>query len=603
MCGIAGFSWADEALLKKMTDRISHRGPDAEGSMVDLSVSLGHRRLSILDLSEKGAQPMQYQNVWITFNGEIYNFWEIRRELEGLGHRFESESDTEVILHAYSEWGTAFVPKMNGMWAFCLYDQAKGKLILSRDRFGVKPLYYYHDQKKLIFSSELKAIRTHQLDLQIDTESLQGYFYQKYIPNNRSIFTKIHKLPPSHHLFFDLQTGEARLEKYFDLEKEIETCSKIPLEKRLEQIPALLENAVEIRLISDVPVGSFLSGGVDSSLVSAIIAQKKQDFDTFSIGFREESFNELPYAKQVADHIKTRHHIEVLELDENLIPQIIAQLDEPFGDASLLPTFLLSRMTRQKVTVALSGDAADEVFGGYDAYKAYKISSYVPNFVISGLRFFAQFIPASDKNLSWGFKIKKFISDYHPEASRRHLNWLSQTNPTQRQKLFKFPPLSNEKLIETKPEDSLLEVQMTDMRTYLVDDILTKVDAASMMNSLEVRNPFLDFRLVPLVLSLPDDQKIRGLETKYFLKKIAEKYVPKGNIYRSKKGFAVPISKWIKESELIKSYLVENKYYKHDFVEQTYVERLYSEHLAGKQDHSRVLWLVFVFNFWHDKNV
>lgn len=598
MCGIAGFNWKDESLVKKMTDTLQHRGPDGEGQYVDKSVSLGHRRLAIIDLSEKGKQPMIYKNYVLTFNGEIYNFEEVKELLLQKGHQFESESDTEVILHAYEEWGVECLEYLNGMWAFCIYDKDNQQLFLSRDRFGIKPLYYYWDKKQFIFASELKAIRKHDLFLDINLEALNFYLYQKYIGKELSIFQQINKLAPSSYLLLDLKNHNLQKGVYYDLKKEIEQQKQMPLADRLDKVEVILKDAVQKRLLADVPVGSFLSGGVDSSLISAIIAQDKKDFNTFSIGFKAKSFDETPFSKIVAKHIGTQHHIQYLEIEEDLIKHVIGTLDEPFGDASVLPTFLLSKITKEKVTVSLSGDAGDEIFGGYDSYKAYQMARFFPNFLLKPMRFLANTLPASDKKLSFTFKVKKFLNDYDTNVQRRHLNWMSQMNEEQRNKLLTKGFLKNQELIEVNNENSLLAIQLNDVHNYLVEDILKKVDIASMLNALEARVPFLDHRLVPLVLSLPDDYKIKGLETKSYLKKISEKYIPKEIIYRKKRGFSVPVAKWIKESSFVKEVLLENDYLGHQLFDKKMIESLYQEHLAGKADFSRLLWLVFVFNYW-----
>lgn len=605
MCGIAGFSFPNQQLIKQMTDAIQHRGPDAEGFFVNDRISLGHRRLSILDLSEKGKQPMSFNGLVICYNGEVYNYLEIKQKLKNLGHQFQSDTDTEILLHAYQEWGQGFVNQLNGMWAFCIYDPTKNLLFISRDRYGIKPLYFYHQNKKFIFSSELQAITTHNIPKEIDLKGLNTFFYQKYIYDNQeksiSIFKHIHKLPPAHNLIFKLDTHQLKIEKYYDLTKEIQKAQQIPIQERLEQIPELIEDAVEKRLIADVPVGSFLSGGVDSSLISAIIARKKSDFDTFSIGFQEKTFNETEFSRTVAEHIQTRHHVEILDLDEQLIPHLVENMDEPFGDPSILPTFLLSKMTRKHVTVALSGDAADELFGGYDSYKAYQMAKLVPNFVAGSAKNITSWLRGSDKNLSTLFKVKKFFKDYHPNVNRRHLNWMSQTDEKQRQQLFGQNYYPNSDLLAVEKDDSLLSVQMTDMNYYLIGDILKKTDMASMLNSLEVRVPFLDYRLVPLALSLPPEYKIKRFETKHFLKELTTKYVPESVVYRPKKGFAVPLSKWLKESQFMREFLLGKTYFEHDFLAIQEVEKAYQEHLSGRHDHSRMLWLVFVFNYWYFK--
>ena len=602
MCGISGFSFPDQDLITRMNDAIRHRGPDGEGVFVDERISLGHRRLAIIDLSEKGTQPMVYKDYLITYNGEIYNFIDLKNELSAKGHRFGSASDTEVILHAYEEWGFDCVKRFNGMWAFCLYDKMKNILFLSRDRFGIKPLYYFYDKHKLIFSSEIKAITKHNLKLEINKTALNYYFYQKYITGNHSIYKQIYALEPSHNLIFNLKTGIIENQKYFKLEEEIERMKQQPLKERLATVEKLLIDAVKKRLTADVPVGSFLSGGLDSSIISSIIAREKKDFDTFSIGFKEKSFNELHYSIIVAEFIKTRHHYQIMDPGAEMIHHIFSRLDEPFGDSSIIPTFLLSGITREKVVVSLSGDAGDEIFGGYDTYQAFQLAKLLPACLMKTGKHLINTLPASDQYSSTRLKVAKFFKDYHPNRVIRHLNWMSQTDEIQRKQLLQENYTDIEKYIETPLKSKLIDIQLNDIKNYLAADILKKVDAASMMVSLEARIPFLDYRLVPLVLSLPERYKINFLRVKYLLKKIGQNYLPSGIIHRKKQGFAIPLSKWIKESELIKSYLLDNKHYMHKLINKEFVANQYQKHLTNKGDYSRLLWLVFVFNFWYDQS-
>ncbi len=604
MCGIVGFSASDKRVLEKMTDSIRHRGPDAEGFFVDEDVSLGHRRLSIIDLSEKAAQPMLYKDFVIVFNGEIYNFQELRAELEQLGHTFISNSDTEVVLHAYEQWQADCVNRFNGMWAFCIYNKNSKKLFLSRDRFGIKPLYYFFDSQQLVFASELKAIKAFGFDLKINKKALSFFFYQKYIGADLSIFKHVFKLRPAENLEFCLQKKSLKKYFYYDLLKEIREAEKRDLRSRISEIESVLEDAIEKRLIADVPVGSFLSGGLDSSLISAVIAQKKSNFQTFSIGFRDKSYNELEFSKIVAKHINTGHNYEMLEMDESILKKVLATLDEPFGDSSVLPTFLLSKITKKKVTVSLSGDAGDELFGGYDTYWGFKIANLMPEFVVSLLRFFVKFIPSLKKKVSLEFKIKRFLRDFQKNATKRHLNWMATFTEAERKQLLTCEAVSNENLIPTAGNrNQLQDIQVLDVQNYLPEDILKKVDIASMANSLEVRVPFLDYRLVPLVLSLPDRCKIKGFRSKYLLKKIGARFVPKLILKRKKRGFTVPIARWIEKSELVHAYLSEAKYYKHGLLNREYVMQLLGLHLSRKGDYARHLWLVFVFNYWYDKNL
>lgn len=598
MCGIAGFNWIDQTLVAQMTACLTHRGPDASGLFCEDGVSLGHRRLSILDLSEKGAQPMQFGHLAIVYNGEIYNFQEVREELKSLGHQFHSNCDTEVILHAYDAWDADCVNKFNGMWAFCIYDKKNEHLFLSRDRFGVKPLYYFFDKKKFLFASELKAMCAAGLPLEIDKDALNSYFYQKYIGGNLAIFKNFYKLRPGHNLTFDLKTISITVTQYYNLEGQIQECRSLPLEERLQSFESLISDAVEKRLIADVPVGSFLSGGVDSSLISAMIAKNKKDFKTFSIGFNDASYDEIKYSKIVAEHIKTDHHYKYLDIDEELIKYVVSNMDEPFGDSSILPTYLLSKITREFVTVSLSGDAGDEVFGGYDSYKAWKLCQRLPYCFISSLGKIAKLLSPSEKKLSFAFKAKKFVDDFDSNSIRRHLNWMSTFNDTARKQLLGTNFVAADALFPCGDDDSLVSLQLNDMHNYLAEDILKKVDLASMLNSLEVRVPFLDYRIVPLALSLPQKYKIRGLQTKWLLKRIAIKYLPNGIVHRKKRGFTVPVSRWISKSDFIRNVLTDRTFFRHNQLSFEYVQQLLHDHLAKKSDNARKLWLIFVFNYW-----
>jgi len=620
MCGINGFNWADKETIARMNSKIEHRGPDDSGIYLDNNVTLGHQRLSILDLSEAGHQPMFYSkefgacseeykkelmiksNVGINFNGEIYNFPELKADLEKKGYIFSTRTDTEVILASYLEWGFDCVKRFNGMWAFCIYDKTKNILFLSRDRFGVKPLYYYFDKGKFIFSSELKAIQEHNLNLTINKKALNFYFYQGYIGDNLTIYNNCFKLKPSESLIFDLSKESIKIKKYYDLKEEIEKISKISLKKRVDSVKGILTDAIEKRLISDVPIGSFLSGGVDSSTISAIIAKKHKNFDTFSIGFKEKEYDESKYSKIVSDYIKTNHFYRILTLDENLIEEVIKNLDEPFGDSSIFPTYLVSKIAKEKVTVALSGDAGDEIFAGYDPYLAYKMIKYIPKILFFPLKIFSRALKGSSDKTDIKFKMSRFISGLSLNSNKSRLNWLAQIEESERRTILKENFIKNDALINIPKGHGLLTLQLLDMQNYLPGDILRKVDFASMLNSLEVRTPFLDYRLVPLVLSLPERYKIRLLRTKWLLKNIAKGLIPKEILKRKKKGFSVPLSKWVKESHLIKEFITKKEYFKHNLIDYDYTQNLFREHLGEENNNSRQLWLIFIFNYWYNKH-
>jgi asparagine synthase (glutamine-hydrolysing) len=598
MCGIAGFNWNNPEHIRMMTDAICHRGPDDEGFYCDDRVSLGHRRLSIIDTSTRGHQPMRYEHLQIVYNGEVYNYLELRMELESAGYQFHSDTDTEVILLAYHRWGADCVNRFNGMWAFCIYDAQKKTLFLSRDRFGVKPLYYYFDGDRFLFASELKAIRPLIGDVRINTTAVNYFFYQKYIGSDMTIYDRCSKLRPSENLFFDLEKRQIRKSTYFDLPAQVEQCRSQDLSERLGAVENIITDAVRRRLIADVPVGSFLSGGLDSSLISAIITQQRQNFQTFSIGFEDESYDEVPFSRQVAEHINTRHHVEYLAIDEPLIERVIGSMDEPFGDASLLPTALLSQMTRKHVTVCLSGDAGDEVFAGYDSYKAYQLARFIPAGMVRMSRPLLNMLPPSEKKLSLAFKMQKFAEDYHHDPGRRHLDWMAAFTDRDRLGLLADKFIRADDFIRPSGRNDLTGMQLGDFEGYLPEDILKKVDMASMMVSLEVRVPFLDYRLVPLVLSLPDKYKIRYLRTKWLLKKIASGLLPGQIIHRKKRGFTVPVSGWLRKSSLIRQFITDREFYGHGFLSYDYASQLLADHTNRQRDNARRLWLIFVFNYW-----
>lgn len=417
-----------------------------------------------------------------------------------------------------------------------------------------------------------------------------------------AIFENCHKLEPSRNLIFNLTTKKITRKKYYNLQQEIVTCRNTPLDERLDSIQSIIVDAVEKRLVSDVPIGSFLSGGLDSSFISAIISQKRKDFDTYSIGFRENSYDELEYSKQVADHIRTKHYYEYMKIDENIVKHVVENMDEPFGDSSVIPTYLLSKIARHKSTVVLSGDGADEVFGGYDIYKAFKIAQYIPAPLGRLSKYLIDLLPPSDKKLSMTFKMKRFFRNFNADINRRHLDWMATFDDPQRKNLLNENFLTSPSFIDCDSQENLLSIQLNDIQNYLAEDILKKVDLASMLNSLEVRVPFLDHLLVPLVLSLPEKYKIRNLKTKWLLKHFAGAYLPENVIRRPKRGFTVPVSQWIRKSDMIREFIADSDYYRHNLLNHNYVQNLLDAHISNKQDNARQLWLVFVFNYWWNKN-
>ena len=552
MCGINGFNWQDKKLIKSMNNSLKHRGPDAEGEYLNKKISLGHRRLSIIDLSEKANQPMNYghnkKKTIIVYNGEIYNFKELRDDLEKKGYKFNSNSDTEVILASYLEYGFDCVKKFNGMWAFCIYDLDKNILFLSRDRFGKKPLYYFFDEKKFIFSSELKGILKHKITPEIKKESIDLYLSLGFIPAPYSIYKNIYKLEANQNLIFDLSNRE--INKYFYY--YIPEYSPINNKKKLiKQGRELLKDAVKLRLVSDVPLGAFLSGGIDSS---SIVAQMSDFIDlknlnTFSIGF-EGKYDESDYSKLMKDLLKTKHHHEYFsEKDFNYVldkEKLFYYYDEPFSEQSMFPTFNLSKLTRKYVTVALSGDGGDEIFSGYSRYKIAKQLEFIRKLPLFIRKLLLKVTSLSKKgflkNLEEGLKLsllplKKFYSEsrtyiYKPEITKKILD----------EKMSYCLNLTKNNLPEA--------VRLMDIIFYtLPDRFLLNVDRASMSNSLEVRCPFLDYRLLEYSMKIPSKWKLSLFDTKIILKDILKKILPNKILKRKKVGFTPPLIEWINKSE------------------------------------------------------
>ena len=572
MCGIAGFfGHGNQESLKQMTDSIAYRGPDADGFYVDANhgVYLGHRRLSILDLAG-GAQPMQDTTgeYIITFNGEIYNHRDLRAELTKQGVRFATaDSDTETLLEAYKKWGPPMLEKLNGMFAFVIYDKLRNTAFAARDRFGKKPFFYTVQHNTFVFASELHAVCKHpSVAADISTTSLQKYFAYGYIPAPRSLYENIYKLPGGHYMLFEVATLSVRIEQWWSF--AIEPTTNIPANPEQEwgeQIIDLLSKAVERRLMSDVPFGFFLSGGIDSSALVAMASKHLpgEQINTFSIGFTESSFDERAYAQLVAEKYQTTHRTEVLDLDKalDLLPHILSTLDEPMGDSSLLPTYLLCNVTRKHVTVALGGDGADELFCGYDPFRALKYAKaykkYVPRLVHQAISMVAARLPVSHQNMSLDFKIKRTLRGLGYDAKFWNAVWMGPLAPPELNDLF-GTNLSMDDLYSEAIEawDGCASDNYLDKATefyvklYLQDDILVKVDRASMMNSLEVRAPFLDINLVNLVRTIPAQYRFRNGQSKYILKKALEPYLPHEILYRPKKGFGVPIGKWMSDGKI-----------------------------------------------------
>ncbi len=626
MCGIAGFfsfkeehrsDFSKREIIGKMTEEIIHRGPDGNGFYIDELIALGMRRLSIIDL-EKGWQP-QYnedKSIVIVFNGEIYNFLQLKQELIKKGHIFKTNSDTEVIVHLYEEEGIDFVKYLNGMFAIALYDKKQKTLILSRDRMGIKPLHYSIFENFIIFGSEIKSIlKFPKFKKTIDPMSLYDFFTFEFISAPNSIYQNIKKILPGEMLI--IKRGKIQKVKYW--EPKIEK-KDYEFEELKEKIKETFLSSVKYRLISDVPLGVFLSGGIDSTLITGVASQFVSKLKTFSIGFKEETFNELSYAKIASDFFKTDHTEMILSYNKviELLPNIMNYLDEPLADASILPTYLVSYLSKQKITVALSGDGGDELFLGYDTYKAYKIAKYlrwIPKPIVNLGKELSSFLPASQKRISLEFKIKKFLSglNYKPEIS--NYIWWGAYPPKLKKRLFTqdflnllkdykdFSPINFylKKLKNIK--DPLDRINYLDLHLYLQDDLLPKVDRMSMATSLEVRVPFLDHRMVELALSIKNNLRMKGFKTKYILKESLKEFIPPPLFKRPKIGFDIPLGKWLRQElkDYMFSLLNERALKEHGFFNVNFIEEIINTHIKGKHNYRQLIWPLMIFQNWYKK--
>lgn len=617
ICGIVGPDRVDREVLARMTRVLRHRGPDDEGFYIAEyedggAVGLGFRRLSIIDL-DSGNQPISNEDgsVQVVFNGEIYNFRELRRELETRGHRFATNADTEVLVHLYEELGPRCVERLNGMFAFALWDENARRLLLARDRFGKKPLYYAELGGSLLFGSELKALREHPLcACRLDFGALGRYLALEYVPTPHSIFEGVKKLPGGHLLLW--QAGSASVERYWDLSFGPYDEGRSD-EDYVDELRLRLREAVRRRLVSDVPLGAFLSGGIDSSSVVAMMAAElpAELVKTFSIGFGERSFDESDHARRVADHFRTDHHEDVFTASTllDLLPDVVDFLDEPLADPSVLPTYLLSRFTRQSVTVALGGDGADELLAGYPTFPADRVARLyrVPDSVHRRLLLpLADKLPTSTDNFSFDFKVKRFLRGAGSSADVRHPLWLGAFTPSEVGDVLvrdTADPLAEQRaFFESAPtKDKIERLVYLYAKTYLQDDILVKVDRASMACSLEVRAPFLDSELVEFLGRVPPRLKLRHFDTKHLLKRAMKGALPEGIADRPKKGFGVPVAEWLKGDlrEALRDELSPARLRSQGIFEPVEVQRLVSEHLAGRRDHRKPLWTLFVFQLWH----
>jgi asparagine synthase (glutamine-hydrolysing) len=630
MCGITGWANLDSHapppdgardLLHAMCERMIHRGPDSEGLFVTTGAALGMRRLAIIDLVT-GEQPVfnEDKSVSVILNGEIYNYRELRAMLEKRGHAFRSASDTEVLPHLYEEFGDAMVRELNGMFAFALWDSRRRRLLIARDRFGEKPLYWGVFDNTLLFASEPKVLLAHPaVQPSLNLNALRQYLSFDYVPAPLSIYEGINKLPAAHKL--TLENGRVNVERYWQL--SYKTAEPVPSENEAaEQLRELLADAVRMRLVSDVPLGVLLSGGVDSSTVAALAVRASSEaVKTFSISFAESSFDESAYARGVAKFLGTDHHEERLSanLAANLVSEIGAWMDEPFSDPSLVPTYLLSRFTRKHVTVALGGDGGDELFAGYQMYAGHRwaeVYKRFPTVVRRGLiEPVVKLLPVKTKNLSFDYKALRFVTGTKYDTVTRHHVWFGSFTPEEQQQLLTPEALAasdgeiyaDARAIaeECNSDDLVTQMQSVDTRLYLAEDILTKVDRASMAVSLEVRAPFLDPRVAEFAASLPCNYKLRGLKTKYILKKAVHELLPAFVTRRGKKGFGVPVAEWLKVKlrPLARDLLSPERVRRAGVFNPDFVARLQDEHERGVANHRKLLWTLLMFELWHESFV
>jgi asparagine synthase (glutamine-hydrolysing) len=626
MCGISGWfqtnSKAAAMGIESMTMTIAHRGPDDRGAEVFDNAALGMTRLSIIDLAG-GHQPManETEDCWIVFNGEIYNFLELRKELQAKGYRFKSHSDTEVILRAYEAWGDDCLNRMRGMFALAIYDcrsvdnadsvEKSSRLLLARDRVGKKPLYYYRDESRIIFGSEIKAILAHpSVQPRVRRNVLPLYLTYGYVPAPYTFFENVYELPPAHKLV--IQSGEVTIDRYWELPPQ-DAGTELSEKQYVERLRELFEDAVKVRLVSDVPLGAFLSGGVDSAAVVAFMTRiMHQPVKTFSIGFSDDpSFNELEHARVIAKKFNTEHHEFLVTPDAiDLLPTLVWHYDQPFADSSAIPSFLVAQMSREHVKVALTGDGGDELFAGYERFAAARVAENyrrTPRLLQNSVKQLLGIMPEATTYRSFVRRARRFVDSAALPLPERYLNWVGIFSPSQINELLtdaiESDPVSHfQTYFDSSHDGDLIGQLLTvNMKSYLPGDLLVKTDRMTMANSLEARCPFLDHQLLEFSCTIPSKLKLKGMTTKYILKRALEGILPKEIIHRQKHGFGVPVGQWFRTS--LKSYLHETLLSREALARGYFCEptlrRLIGEHESGKRDHGHRLWALLSLEVWH----
>lgn len=625
MCGICGFTHTVKAqanidMIKKMTSSLRHRGPDEEGYHCAAEISLGHRRLSIIDL-DTGKQPIHNEDktIYVVLNGEIYNFPELKKQLEAKGHIFYTKTDTEVLVHLYEEKDERFIDDIAGMFAFAIWDSKKHKLILARDRIGIKPLYYAHCNNGFAFASEPKAILLLPwIKGALDTKGLSYYLSYDFIPAPYCIYKEIRKLPPGYMMVY--QNGNLRNDRYWDMDLTDRLYYNLDEREIIDQIWGEFCNVVRSHLISDVPIGVLLSGGIDStSILAALREVGVNDIKTFSIGFEDPSFDESRYFRSAAFFFETEHHEEKFDSQHliDIIPTVASILDEPLADASIMPTYLLSQFARDYVKVALGGDGGDELFAGYPTYQAFSLARYyqkLPLVLRTAAEAIINKLPVSLNNMSFDFRAKKFIAGISYPPIERYYSWMG-TFSTEEKRSLLTPDLrinladlnSHDilyQLLDGKKFDSELgKILYLDSKLYLQESVLTKVDRASMAHGLEVRVPFLDHRFVDLVTGIPERLKLRCLKTKYIWKRAIEDRIPREIANRGKKGFGIPLAKWLcgDLKPLMLELLSEGRLKSQGIFDALTVKKLISDHLERRIDNRKKIWNLIIFQLWWER--
>jgi len=621
MCGITGKIYYDTrhfvelSELKQMTDSIRHRGPDDEGHFIDKNVGLGFRRLSIIDL-KSGHQPLcdKSSRYWITFNGEIYNFKEERTKLEKKGYVFKTNTDTEVIVNLYAEYKEKCVDYLRGMFAFVIWDKSERELFCARDRFGIKPFYYYSDNQKFVFGSEIKSIlQAENIDKSLSYNALDSYFAFGYITSDLSIYSSIKKLQPGHCMLLSINDKpKLEIKKYWEIDFQPDYAKTE--NQWVEEIEYCLSEAVKLHMISDVPLGAFLSGGIDSSSVVAMMAKNSNlPIQTFSIGFKEQTYNELKYAREIATKYNCDYHEQIVEPESiSVLSKLVSVYDEPFADASAIPTYVVSKFAREFVTVALSGDGGDELFAGYTIYrylqKINKYNSPSPFFNKNVWGTINKMIPQkiSGKGLSYFLsQNKEYLGAYLSIWNKNERKRLIRNNKMTLDYNYNAEMFKQNILSKSKSNDFIANLQYLDMQTYMVDDILTKVDRASMLSSLEVRVPLLDHKFAELTFKIPWNLKIKGKVQKYIFRKAMSNFLPKNVFNHAKQGFSMPLSIWFKGDlkEYINDTLNPQNTLLSEYVNMNEVRETIKNHHTGMRDFNNKIWSLLFFNEWLKQNM